>query len=242
MMILAVLAGPSIAGILLTGLFDGRTGLREFRSRLLKWRFGVRWYAVALLFAPFLFVVLLLVLSLLSPEFLPGIFAAGDKTSHLMMGLMTGLMAGIFEEIGWTGFATPRLRKRYGILATGLIVGIVWAAWHLLPAFWLGFASGNISGAISFFSYLIDPFLFLVASRVLIVWVYDRTGGSLFAGMLMHVSLTASTRIFMPLVIAGAQLIIFDVTWAAVVWAILAVLVMSNRFRNGGLEKNIPRA
>jgi len=229
--ILTLLAGPSTAGILLTGLFDGRTGLREFRSRLLKWRFGIRWYAVALLFAPLLFAALLLVLSLLSSEFLLGIFTAGDKTSHLMMGLMTGLMAGIFEEIGWTGFATPRLRKRYGILATGLIVGFLWAVWHLLPAFWLGFASGTISGALSLVSYLLDPFLFLVASRVLIVWVYDRTGGSLLAGMLMHVSLTASSRIFMPLVIAGAPLIIFDVTWAAVVWIIVAAVAKADKNR-----------
>jgi membrane protease YdiL (CAAX protease family) len=229
-MILAMLAGPSTAGILLTGLFDGRRGLREFQSQLLKGRIGARWYAVALLFAPLLFAALLLVLSLFSPEFLPGVFTAENKTSHLMMGLITGLMAGIFEEIGWTGFAAPRLRKRHGILATGLIVGLLWAVWHLLPAFWLGFASGTISGALSFVSYLLDPFLFLVASRVLIVWVYDRTGGSLLAGMLMHTSFTASSRIFMPLVIAGAPLIIFDVTWAAVVWVIVAVLVMSNRF------------
>jgi membrane protease YdiL (CAAX protease family) len=229
--ILALLSGPSAAGILLTGLFDGRTGLLEFWSRLLKWRFVIRWYALALLFAPLLFAVLLLVLSLLSSEFLPGIFTAGNKTSHLMMALMTGLMAGIFEEIGWTGFATPRLRKRYGILVTGLIVGMLWAVWHLLPAFWLGFASGTISGALSFVSYLLDPFLFLVASRVIIVWVYDRTGGSLLAGTLMHVSLTASSRIFMPLVIVGAPLIIFDVTWAAAVWVIVAVVAKADKSR-----------
>lgn len=229
--ILALLAGPCLAGILLTGLFDGRKGLRELRSQLLKWRLGARWYAIAILAAPLLFAALLRGLSLLSPEFVPGIFAAEDKASHLIRGLMTGLMAGVFEELGWTGFATPRLRKRYGVLATGLIVGLLWAVWHLLPAFWLGFASGTVSGALSIVSYLLDPFLFLVASRVLIVWVYDRTGESLLAAIIMHASLTASSRIFMPLEIAGAPLILFDITWAAVVWVIIAVLAQRNRFR-----------
>src|SRR5215208_7044314 len=74
--LLAMVAGPSVAGILLTGLLYGRAGLREFGSRLLKWRVGARWYAVALLTAPLVFTAVSLALSLLSPEFLPGIFAS----------------------------------------------------------------------------------------------------------------------------------------------------------------------
>ena len=50
--VLAMLAGPSVTGILLTGLIDGKQGLRKFRSRLLRWRVGGRWYAIALLAAP----------------------------------------------------------------------------------------------------------------------------------------------------------------------------------------------
>lgn len=70
--VVAMFAGPSVAGILLTGLVDGRTGLRGFRSRLLRWRVGGRWYAVALLAAPLLVTAVLLTLSRFSPEFLPG--------------------------------------------------------------------------------------------------------------------------------------------------------------------------
>jgi hypothetical protein len=64
----ALLAGPTVAAILLTGLVDGRDGLREFRSRLRKWRVGPRWYAVALLTAPLLATATLLALSLISPD------------------------------------------------------------------------------------------------------------------------------------------------------------------------------
>ena len=67
---LVTVAGPSVAGILLTGLIDGRDGLRELGSRLLSWRVGVRWYAAALLIAPLSVMATLLVLSLTSPVFL----------------------------------------------------------------------------------------------------------------------------------------------------------------------------
>jgi uncharacterized protein len=62
------------------------------------------------------------------------------------MGIAVGLGAGFFEELGWTGFAIPRMRLRYGILSTGLIVGVLWGAWHFLMNFW---ASGVTSGELS---------------------------------------------------------------------------------------------
>jgi uncharacterized protein len=71
--ILAMVAGPSVAGILFTGLVYGKTGLREFGSLLLRWRVDARWYAVALLTAPLVFTTVLLTLSLTSPVFLPSI-------------------------------------------------------------------------------------------------------------------------------------------------------------------------
>ena len=169
---LAMLIGPSVAGILLTGLVDGRAGFREFLSRLLRWRVGARWYAVALLTTPLLAASVLFALLLTSPVFLPGIFASDDKASLLLSGIAVGLVAGIFEELGWTGFATPGLRLRYGVLTTGLIVGVLWGAWHFLVAFW---GSGNFSGAFSLPLFL-PQFLFYVgvlpAYRVLMVWVY----------------------------------------------------------------------
>jgi membrane protease YdiL (CAAX protease family) len=228
LVIMAILAGPSLSGILLTAFVSGRTGFRDYLSRLLQWRVGIRWYAIALLAAPLLMTAIYLALSLLSTRFQLGVLTAGDKVSHLLMGLVTGIMAGFFEELGWTGFATPRLRQRYSILQTGLIIGLPWAIWHILPALWLGFASGTVSGTLSTASYLLDPFLFLVASRVLIVWVYDRTGGSLFMGMLMHMSLTSSARILTPTGIVGTPLMLFGITWAAVVWILVFLFCRKN--------------
>jgi uncharacterized protein len=123
---LALVAGPSVAGILMTGLVSGRPGLRELLARLLRWRVGARWYAVALLTAPLLMTAIPLALSKLFPEFLPRIFGAANKAPILVLAVVAGLMAGIFEELGWTGFAIPRLRLRYSIVTTGLIVGSLW--------------------------------------------------------------------------------------------------------------------
>jgi uncharacterized protein len=65
--------GPSVAGLLMTGLLYGKEGFRELRSRLLRWKVSARWYAIALLTAPLLYMGVSLALSLTSPEYLPGI-------------------------------------------------------------------------------------------------------------------------------------------------------------------------
>jgi membrane protease YdiL (CAAX protease family) len=137
---LSLLAGPlciALASILVIALAFGRAGLRDLRSRLFRWRVGVRWYAVALLTAPLLQTAILFAFSLTSQAFLPDIITAEDKASLLVGGLVAGLVAGFFEEIGWTGFATAELRKRHGVLATGLIVGLLWGVWHSRPAYLL---------------------------------------------------------------------------------------------------------
>ena len=104
---LAMFAGPSVAGILMTGLVEGKAGFHDLRSRLLEWRVGVRWYVVALLTAPFVVTAVLLPLSLSSAGFLPGVFASDDMVSLLAIGLVAGLMTGLCEELGWTGSSSP---------------------------------------------------------------------------------------------------------------------------------------
>ena len=219
--LVAMLAGPSVAGILLTALVSGRTGLRAFLSRLLVWRLGATWYAVALLTAPILMTATLLALSAISPAFLPGILTSGHKAAVLLIGVAVGLSAGVFEELGWTGFAIPAMRQRHGVRATGLIVGIWWSAWHLLPNVWASrAASGELPVSVFLAATAAGVVIgYLTAFRVLMVWVYDRTE-SLFLMMLMHASLTASLLILNPLDIAGARLLTFSFALAAAVWAV----------------------
>ena len=224
--VLAMLAGPSVAGVLLTGIVHGRSGFHELLCRLLRWRVDARWYAVVLLTAPLAMTAIPLALSLLVPEVLPRIFASDDKAALLLFGVAAGLGAGIFEELGWTGFAIPRLRLRYGALTIGLMVGVLWGTWHLLVNVW---SSGSPSGALSM-PHLLHSILFSVgvlpAYRALMVWVYDRTR-SLLAAMLMHASLTTSNVIFVPLA-AGASLVTWPLVVAAVLWLVLAAVAVAD--------------
>jgi CAAX protease family protein len=225
--ILVFLVGPALGGPVLTGLVYGTAGRREFLSRLFKWRVAVRWYAVALLTAPLLMIAILLTLSLSSHEFVPGIFTSNDRATLLVVGIATAVGAGFFEELGWTGFVVPELKRHYGVISTGLIVGVLWGAWHLLVYVW---TSGMVSGALALAGYLFDAFLFLTVFRVLMVWVYDRTG-SLLVAMFMHGSLTASARILMPPGIAGVPLLTFDLVWVAALSVVTAAIAAANSRR-----------
>jgi membrane protease YdiL (CAAX protease family) len=229
--ILAMLAGPPVVGIVLTGLLYWRAGLRDLLTRMRRWRVGARWYAVALLTAPLSMMAALLALSLRSPEFLPGIFASDEKSTLVLMGIVPGLAAGFLEELGWTGFAIPTMRLRYGVVGTGLFVGVLWGAWHILTnGLWASdIVSGELSLAIFLPAYL---FTFLIgqlpAYRVLMVWVYDRTE-SLLLAMLMHASLTASTFVLAPLAMSGAALLAVTLAYAAAAWVVVVVLAVATR-------------
>jgi membrane protease YdiL (CAAX protease family) len=212
--------GPALACLLLTGLIGRRAGFRELLSRLIKWRVGIGWYAVAILAAPLLVAPLLFIFSHFSPVFLPGIVTAPDRVTLLISGAVTGIFfGGLMEELGWTGFATPRLMERYGMFRTGLIVGVLHGVWHF-PVKIL------ISATLGLFPYLVldlvTAVLNLTAWRILIVRVYDRTGKSLLLAMLMHASLTANTLFILSPAATGGSLIIYNLVAAAAAWLVVA--------------------
>jgi uncharacterized protein len=224
--------GPSVAGLLMTGLLYGKEGFRELRSRLLRWKVSARWYAIALLTAPLLYMGVSLALSLTSPEYLPGILTTSDKAALLLFGIGWGLIGGGFlEELGWTGFAVPTLlrRMRYGVLATGLTVGVLWGVFHWPVNGWAGVTfAGALSVAITL---PLQLFFFTVAGltafRVLMVWVYERTGESLLVAMLMHASLTASMIVLSP-VVTGVAYLTFNLVLTTVLWVVVGAVALAN--------------
>ena len=235
LVILAALLGPSVSGILLTGRVYGREGFRNLFTRMRRWRVGARWYAVALLTAPLVSTAVLIPLWLISPVFLPGIFASEAKVSFVLMGIVVGLIVGIFEELGWTGFAVPTLLKlRYGVLSTGLIVGVLWGAWHLLGNdIWASVATSRglplvLFVALTGLGLLVGG---LPAYRVLMVWVYERTG-SLLLAILMHASYAACTFILGPLAgpgaMSGSYLLAYGFVSSAALWIVVGVVAVAN--------------
>lgn len=220
---MAILLGPSITGILLTGLISGKAGFRELGSRLIKWRVDLRWYAVAFLAAPLSTAATILVLSLFSPEYTPNILTQDDKAFILVMGIVAGLIVGFFEELGWTGFAIPRMRLYRSLFATGLIVGLLWGAWHFL-LFW---EKDSFTGALPLGLLFARLFSWLPAYRILMAWVHDNTE-SLVVVILMHASLVATLMIIDP-VLSGGNLVTFILMRGAVFWIIAAMVSMARR-------------
>jgi pimeloyl-ACP methyl ester carboxylesterase/membrane protease YdiL (CAAX protease family) len=229
--IMVMLAGPSIAGLLLTGLADGRAGYRDLFLRLCKWRVAVRWYVFAIVPAPIAAAGILFALSMASP-----LLTADDRAAVFLGGLGAAATT-ILEEIGWTGFVVPRLRRRHSILMTGLIVGVLWGLWHLLQQV---FVSGTYAGAIPTFAFLMLSVFAAVANltayRVLMVWVYDRTG-SLLVTTLMHGMLTASTIFWFTPIATGALFLVNVWLMAIVMWLLVgAVAVFDGWLRFGHTE------
>ena len=123
----SMLLGPSVSGLAMTARLQGRARLRRLWSSLARWQVGARWYALALLMMPVLFLEVLCPLA----AFLDPAFAPSFKWQLFAM----GLVAGSFEEIGWTGFATPRPLAGQRLFMAGLSLGLGWALWHALVDF-----------------------------------------------------------------------------------------------------------
>lgn len=218
-----MLLGPSLAAIFAAGLTSGWVGIRDLFFKLLRWRVNARWYAVALLTAPLSTALVLLTLSLFSAGFPAALFTSDDKITLVTMWIVSGLLVGFFEELGWTGFAVPRMRMKYGVFTTGLLVGLLWGAWHFL----VNWEGDTFSGALPLALLLARLFSWLPAYRVLMVWVYDQTE-SLLVVMLMHVGLVATIGIIDP-VLAGGRLLTFLLVKTAILWIIVAAVAVAQR-------------
>jgi membrane protease YdiL (CAAX protease family) len=211
---LPMLLAPGIAGITVTALVDGRAGLGAMLARMTRWRAETRWYMVALATMPLLVLAILYALaSLRSPAFAPTLSLLG----------LSGLAAGFFEEIGWTGFAVPRLRSRWSLLAVGLGVGTLWGLWHALADFVIRGAALGLFWPITFGLFVLP----LVAWRVIMVWVYDHTRSGVVA-QLMHFGYTGSLALFVPTLAPADDALVYAAL-AAALWAGVAIVALGRR-------------
>lgn len=226
----AMLLGPAGAGLTLTYVTAGTKGVRELWNRQKRWRVGGRWYAIALLTTPLVLLAILLPLSAVSPVFVPGIIASSNAAEVVAFGLIFGLFAGLFEEIGWTGFALPALRERHSMLLAGLILGLIWGAWHGLADYWGTHAAfGSL-----WFPRILLWTLALTAYRMLMAWVYEHTG-SLLVAQLMHASFTGSQGVLVPSLSPTDHFIWYGL-FTAVLWLMVAVLWARTRGRVPGRD------
>jgi membrane protease YdiL (CAAX protease family) len=179
---LLALFGPALAAIIVTWLIEGRSGVKALLRRVGLWRVGVRWYVVAIGLPVVVAVAALCIHSLLTGT--PLAINSGTPLSLLV--ILAVLVVG--EELGWRGFALPHLQARYNGLAASLILGTLWAGWHL--------ANATIPG-LQYYLYGFPAFLFfVVAQTVLFTWLFNHTRGSVLLAWILHAWINISNSLF----------------------------------------------
>ena len=214
MAILAV-AAPTISATILTAAWQGKAGLRELYARLIRWRFGIQWYAFLLIGIPFLGWLAALVAGA-SPVY--RLTSPALAFSVLLNLLVTGPLG---EELGWRGYALPRLLKRFSPLIASLILGAIWGVWHL-PSFYI---SSLVQSGLSLPVFL----CFAMINSVLITWIFQHTGGSVLAIVLFHYAVNFSLSII------GAPMVAF-----MLVMLVAALLVVALDKKIGWFRKPEP--
>jgi membrane protease YdiL (CAAX protease family) len=169
---------------MLSNAYAKTPGIRKQFSTLLKPRGSALWYMAIFLIYPGILLLSVWITRLLGGEVPSTLNTLGFKAAAIAVVLeflrgffMTG---GINEESGWRGFALPRLQARYSVLASSLIVGVLWALWHL-P---YDLAPEDWRGSLAWF--LEYRLFWRVVFGVILTWLYNRTNGSLLAPVLFH--------------------------------------------------------
>jgi membrane protease YdiL (CAAX protease family) len=173
--------GPLVSAGILTWVTGD--SLREWARQALEWRVRPRWY-VAALGLPLVFTTLPLTVAFaaLGTPIEPSLLLGRLPTVVIGM-VFVFFLGGGQEELGWRGFALPRLQQSYSALGASLIIGVVWAIWHL-PLFFTAWGDSQL------------PFpvysIALVALSVLFTWLYNNTRGSVLLTMMMHASFNSA--------------------------------------------------
>lgn len=176
--------GPALAAFVMTGLSEGKAGIRHLIQRILRWRVGLGWYLFALVGLP----VILTLGTMIVPSnvaVLSWINRLALLRGYVPFLIYPVLLVGgpLGEEPGWRGFALPRLQRRYGPLVGTIILALVWAFWHVpvwLTA-WRASRMQNMSNVILFV-------LFISLWTFVFTWVFNNTRGSLLMAILLHAS------------------------------------------------------
>jgi CAAX protease family protein len=177
--ILFTFAGPALASLVVTAVTSGKAGLGLLLRRCVQWRVGIGWYLIAL----FGFIPLYLVdISVFYGVNLPLALQAQWMllfTVFLPQGVLIILMGAFAEELGWRGFALPRLQQRYGPALGTIILGTLHGLWHL-PIFFTAFL-----GPFSLPNY-VGFLIVAIATTFLYTWVFNHTNGSVLIATLTH--------------------------------------------------------
>jgi len=225
--------GTFLGGALVIGVVDGRSGLKTYFSRIVRWRVGLKWYAVALLL-PLVLNLLAFGLNIASGAALPTNLQWPALTTILAAFFWPGLLAiALAEEPGFTGFALPRFLVGRTALAAALIVGLLRTLWHL--PFFIGMLSEG------YFIGILNLALIVISGSVLFTWLFNNTNGSVLIAMLLHASIDLTGGDGKPLTFgplfsgfSAADLVRQDILQAALFVATAVLIIVLTKFALGG--------
>ncbi|AWC23467.1 CAAX amino terminal protease self- immunity [Aminobacter sp. MSH1] len=214
--------GPFVSAVVISALLGGLPKVRGLLASVVKWRVPPVWYLVA--------IGLPVVAQLLAIWLNPLLGSAAPNWGNVpaipeivvMVPLFLVFSGPLGEEPGWRGFALPALLREHGALNASLLLGMIWAAWHL-PLVLLN--DYSISSAIN-----------VMVAAVVFTWLYQNSAGSVLPAILMHASHQNSVR-YLGRVFEGGDAIqhqwIGLMLWLAIALAIVAIYG-THSFRNGG--------
>ncbi len=199
---------PALAAVILTGWEQGSAGVKELLKRAVDYRRikSKGWYLAILGLWP---VVMLLEYGLMT---LMGVSLPAFEFAMWLVPvfLVVFFVAGIGEELGWTGYATDRLQDRYTALQASLIIGVVWALLHV---------TADVQAQHTF-TWILWQRLGTIVLRILMVWLYNNTGKSVFAVVLFHDMVNVSEYMFPNY---GSH---FDPFLALLISAVMAAIII----------------
>src|SRR5215210_6675954 len=167
---------PSVVAIVLTAIVFGRGALRKLLGRLLIWRVNPLWY-LGVVLGPVALVGGMVAFNTLlrGPAFSLGMPLLG---AAIFFGFSIFPGSALGEEIGWRGYALPRLQSRMSALSAALLIAPIWGLWHL-PLWLTGDPVKTPTFYLAFFASVFPM-------SVLLTWVYNSTGGSLLMVVILH--------------------------------------------------------
>ena len=181
--ILAVWA-PALSAILLLRMLKGKGGPQTLFRLIRRWRVGIQWYLFILLYPAVIWFLARAIDIVLGQSFeftIPILtYFPLEQAYMVIVALVFALPSALGEELGWRGFALPRLQAKYNALVSSIMLGLFWAVWHI--PMWI---ANNIMGLD-----LLKLGVSTTICAIIFTWVYNNTGGSLLLAWLFHASLT----------------------------------------------------
>lgn len=235
---------PSLVALLLSWYLEGAAGAKDLLRRLLMWRVGLSWNLLALMAGPAVYAVAVWIYAAFG-GFL-GAVNYGLLPWIPVVFLVSLFLGPLAEEIGWRGFVLPRLNPQARPVLAALVVGIIWGAWHI-PLFWAVIGT-SVSGFPVTFGSVALFFLSTIGASFLYVWFSNKTAGSIWIAVLIHLGWNASGNIVSLLFpeMSAVQKLDFYLYPIGLMWGVLGcvavVKVLSIRFCRGRIVLEAPAA